>query len=535
MRNFGNLKIVTKSEIYKDDSFSNMGKDNSYASDSLDNPGEFFKLLVEFSDDWIYWINPDSSIAYNSPSCKFITGYDASDEIFSDSNFMEKLIHPQYFENLKHHYRLLDTGGNVCYKDFAILTKGGDVKWIHHYCQAVYDNNGTYLGRYVCNKNLSEIQKHRMIFPFDEKIIQQIYDSNSLGYYQIYLTGKIKNANRTFLETLGYNSIEELIGVNIEEHCIVNAERRKIFKNHLLKNGFVKEYESEWIRKDWALVYLKETASIVEGINVSEPFYQSIVEDITEKKLTELATKVAVDNQKKSEKLKTEFLAMISHEIRTPLNVILNFIQMMKNDSGIPPVNDKNELIDIMVEEGERIRRTIDMILEMSQLQSDTYEYMFTEINLLEDILSPIIHLYSEKAQKKSLKIVLRNKIKAVPIYADKQSIMQIFTQLLDNAVKYTQKGNIVITIFSDEESQICVSVSDTGIGITEEYIPHLFSLFSQEDNSYSRMFEGTGIGLALVKKHCDLNKAVIEAKSKKNVGTEFIVTFLNEVKKDYL
>lgn len=531
MRRLGCLEIVAQNESYKADPFINNEQRNNLfkVAHPQSSPEKFFKLLVEFSDDWIYWINPDSTIAFNSPSCKYVTGYDTSDEIFSDLHFLDKLIHPQYFENLKRHNRLVNTGGNVCYENFAIITKSGEVKGIHHYCQAVYDVNGVYLGRYVCNKNLSEIQKQGLLFPFDEKIMQKIYDNHFLGYYQIYFTGRLKCANQTFLEILGYNSINELLDMNIDSNCLINSDERKVFISRLLGNGFVKEFESKWIKKDWEIVYLKETASTVNGKDGDEPFYQGIVENITDKKLAEQAEKNSITDQSKSEKLKTEFLSMISHEIRTPLNVILNYIQMMKTDSGNMPENEKNELMDIMVDEGERIKRTIDLILEMSQLRSETYEYIFTEINLVEDVLNPIINAYAEKIKKKNLQIILTDRTDRSIIHADRQSVTQIFTQLLDNAVKYTQEGAIEIIVFLNFENQVCVSVADKGIGINEEYMLHLFSLFSQEDNSYSRMFEGTGLGLALVKKHCELNKAAIEVKSKKNVGSEFTVKFLDK------
>ncbi len=534
MRHLGSLEIVAKNESDNDLFINSEQRSNLFkVAHPQCNPEKFYKLLVEFSDDWIYWINPDSTIAFNSPSCKYVTGYDPSDDFFSDVHFFDKLIHPKYFDNLNRHKRLVSTCENVCYENFDIITKTGEVKGIHHYCQAVYDINGVYLGRYVCNKILSDIQKQGLLFPFDEKIMLQIYDNHSLGYYQLYFNGKVRSANQTFLDMLGYNSNDELLNSNIEKSGHINSDERKVFISRLLRNGFVKGFESKWVNKDSEIIYLKETASIVNGREGEDPFYQGIVENVTAERLQGHAAKNLSIDKSKSEKLKIEFLSMISHEIRTPLNVILNYIQMLRTDSINMHENEKSELIDIMVEEGERIKRTIDLILEMSQLQSETYEFIFTKINLLEEILHPIVNSYAEKIMKKNLQIKLTNKTDKAMIYADKQSLMQIFTQLVDNAFKYTQAGFIEIIVFMNPENQICVSVNDTGIGINEEYIHHLFSLFSQEDNSYSRMFEGTGLGLALVKKHCELNRASIEVKSKKNVGSEFTVKFSDKSNKN--
>ena len=493
----------------------------------MDCTEPFFKLIADFSDVWVYWINADSTLGYNSPACKYITGYDLTDELFSDIHFLEKLIHPLYLKNFKKYNEFFDRGLNISHEEFSIITKTGQLKWIHHYCQTVYDREGKYLGIYAANTDITEVKKLKELFLFNESTVQRIPDSNSHGYYQIYFDGTLKSANQTFLNMLSYKTIEDLAGFNVEEHCLLSPDNRNDFKNELLKHGFVKEYESKWIRKDWTIVYLKETASIIESMSWEKPFYQGIVEDITERKLTELANNEAQSNRIKTELLKTEFLATISHEIRTPLNVILNFTQLLKGEDSTAAANEKNEAIDIIVTEGERIKRTIDLILELSQLQSDTYEYIFTELDLFDDVLIPVFKIYEPKAAKKGLRFNVTRLLTNTLTTADKQSVIQIFTQLLDNAVKFTPTGRIDVSIYQNIIGQICVEVADTGKGIREDYIPHLFSLFSQEENSYSRTFEGIGIGLAIIKKHCSQNNIRVDVESKKNVGTKFIITFM--------
>ena len=98
--------------------------------------------------------------------------------------------------------------------------------------------------------------------------------------------------------------------------------------------------------------------------------------------------------------------------------------------------------------------------------------------------------------------------------------------KIVDNAVKYTEKGNITINIKRNENKNLVVEVMDTGIGIANDYLPNLFEPFSQEEMGYSRKYEGNGIGLTLVKKYCDLNSALIEVESKKNMGSVFRVLF---------
>jgi signal transduction histidine kinase len=110
-------------------------------------------------------------------------------------------------------------------------------------------------------------------------------------------------------------------------------------------------------------------------------------------------------------------------------------------------------------------------------------------------------------------------------VNADEYTITQIFDNLLGNAVKYTLEGEIEINVKRNKRS-IRIEISDTGIGISKEYLPNLFQPFTQEEQGYTRKFEGTGLGLALVKKYCDLNNAEIECESEKGKGTMFRITF---------
>jgi signal transduction histidine kinase len=97
---------------------------------------------------------------------------------------------------------------------------------------------------------------------------------------------------------------------------------------------------------------------------------------------------------------------------------------------------------------------------------------------------------------------------------------------LIDNAVKYTIKGKVEIVLEKNKLGIVIVEVKDTGIGISKEYIPRIFEPFTQEDHGYTRSFEGNGIGLALVKKYCELNNIIVEVESEKNVGSTFRIIF---------
>ena len=252
----------------------------------------------------------------------------------------------------------------------------------------------------------------------------------------------------------------------------------------------------------------------------------AIVEDITQRKAAEYELIEAKNKAVQSDRLKSEFLAMVSHEIRTPLNVLLSFSNLIKEDVQNKLDESLNGSFDIMKNAGERIIRTVDSMIHMSELNTGNYEFLAEKICLSEFIETYVYSEFLKSAKDKNLKLKLAVSAPDCCITADHYSLLQIFTHLVDNAIKFTFEGEITISIFNTVEGKLAVEISDTGLGIDENFIPHLFEPFRQEEQGYTRKFEGNGLGLALVKKYCDLNNAVVDVKSVKHKGSDFRVLF---------
>ncbi len=252
----------------------------------------------------------------------------------------------------------------------------------------------------------------------------------------------------------------------------------------------------------------------------------AIVRDISERKQAEKMILDARDKAEESANLKSEFLAQMSHEIRTPVNSILSFSSLLQEELYSVVSEDLRESFQIINAAGRRIIRTIDLILNMSQLQTKTYEYATKEFDIFEDVIDNLHLEYALIAKEKNIDLeVIKNTDNTI-VDGDEYTVGQIFNNLIDNAIKYTHDGRVEIIIDRNENDQLEIGVTDTGIGIAEEYIPNLFEPFTQEDMGYTRKYEGNGLGLALVKEYCELNNAVIKVKSSKNRGTTFLVIF---------
>lgn len=234
----------------------------------------------------------------------------------------------------------------------------------------------------------------------------------------------------------------------------------------------------------------------------------------------------AKNKAEKSDQLKTEFLAQMSHEIRTPINSILSFSGLIKDEFEPQLSSEYRSCFNAINRAGDRIIRTVDMILNMSDLQAGAYEVSPSEYDLYNSVKANLLEEFTHKAKEKGIDFVLRKPDFPTGIKGDEYTINQIFANLIDNALKYTSDGMVEISFENDGTSGFTAQIKDTGIGISDEFIPKMFEPFTQEEQGYTRRYEGNGLGLALVKKYCDLSNIKIKVNSRKGEGTIFNLRF---------
>lgn len=351
------------------------------------------------------------------------------------------------------------------------------------------------------------------------------YQSLSLVFIHD-LKGNFTDVNQTFVDLFGYRQ-NELEKMNLSD--LFPAEQLVDYFNAIetLKSNSLpgQIYELRGKGKNGDSIYIETVSSIITkgGTTIA---VQGIARDVTERKAFEQKLIKAKEDAEKSDKLKTEFLAQISHEIRTPVNNIVTFASLLKEEIEENLPAGLESAFKIIDSSAQRLIRTIDLILNISQIASGNFETKFEEIDLNKNLLDDLILEFYAKAKNKKLELTFMNSTDETFIHGDYYSIKQIFANLIDNAIKYTSAGNIHISLYKNDLNKICVDVIDSGIGISEEYLPYVFEPFSQEDTGYSRQFEGNGLGLALVKKYVELNKASISVISEKGKGSKFTVRF---------
>ncbi len=218
---------------------------------------------------------------------------------------------------------------------------------------------------------------------------------------------------------------------------------------------------------------------------------------------------------------KETLLSTTSHELRTPLSSILGFAAVLKEEIDKP---HHREFLELIEESGQRLLETINAILDLARLRAGAVMLHRVPVDVGEKV-QEVHRLMSALAQKKGLTFTV--KLPEAPVYAmlDPRALERVLINLVSNAIKFTEAGSIEIVVDASP-TQVAIVVRDTGVGIAEEFMPHLFEEFRQESSGLDRAYEGSGLGLAIVAQLVRLMEGTVTVQSKKNEGSTFTVTF---------
>ncbi|MFH0735525.1 MAG: PAS domain S-box protein [bacterium] len=339
------------------------------------------------------------------------------------------------------------------------------------------------------------------------------------------LKGNIEYANPKLFEITGFTK-EELHQKNIN---IFKSDKtdHEIYNELWMAINRGKEWRGELLnrRKDNSEYWESISIAPVCDLNGAITNFLAIKEDITAKKNAEKDLLFAIQKAEESSKLKSTLLANLSHEFRTPLNGILGFAEIMKNELTEP---DQRDMAEFIVSAGQRLLATLTSILDLSELQSESIIVAKDEINITAKSRQ-IITKYLSLAKEKNLKLSIVSTDNNLVCLLDIRLFEKTLGHLINNAIKFTDKGEVKIIIDSVVEKDgkyALIKIVDTGIGISEENKLVVFEDFRQLSEGLGRKYEGNGLGLPLAKRMTELLNGTICLESKPFEGTTVILKF---------
>lgn len=370
----------------------------------------------------------------------------------------------------------------------------------------------TYL---VWRKSKINFTKTTKVIKREKDILNERYSSLTKYANDAILTidsdGKILETNQKASEIYGYTN-EEFKNLTFNQFFLLedSESKKKLYSNSASTGTLL---ETNHIRKDGTIFPVEISAKYIsqEGAEI----LLAIVRDHTERKKLEDELIAAKEKAEEMNRLKTYFLSNISHELRTPMSGILGFSEILSSEVENESLREMAELIN---SNAKRLNETLDSLLDLSILESKKLKLDFYPVSL-NKVIDTCVKKFSKDAKNKSLKIIYHPPAENLSVRCEPNMLVKLFSNVIDNAVKYSEKGEINIVVKS-LNGNCEVNISDNGIGIQPDQIEKIFEPFRQGSEGFTRKFEGTGLGLTITKKFVDILGGTLKIKSEPQTGT---------------
>ncbi len=495
------------------------------AIDEIARSEKRFRSMAKNSSDILTIINDEGIIKYQSDSIYRILGYKTDEFLERDiRNFIHR-------ENTKNFKTFLNNIRNKPETNFHIELqlqhKNGD--WLYlETVGANHLNDSSIEGIVLNSRDITQRKYYDDILKRISLQNELILESIGEGIYGINLQGIVTFVNPAAQNMLGMRD-DELIGKHYHEVI----QHRKVDGSPLskdespihiaLKRGIVQEGENMLIKQSdnsmfpieyiaTPVIHQEEITGLVVSFN-----------DITQRKLSEQELKKAKDDAEAANRSKSDFLANMSHEIRTPMNSIMGFLELLQA-TRLSKI--QHEYVQTIDRNARNLLRILNDILDLSKIEKGKLDIDSVEFNPHE-VFEQIIDTFSPNIQGKNLSLISYIDPKLpLELIGDQLRIRQVLNNLIDNAIKFTPAGNVVVKIdaehISKQRCTVKFSVSDTGIGISPEYQKLIFESFTQADCSIFQRYGGTGLGLSISENLVRLMGGKLQIISEEGKGSTF-------------
>jgi PAS domain S-box-containing protein len=410
--------------------------------------------------------------------------------------------------------------------EYRIRRKDGSIRHLQVAAAPLLDEEGEVIRIIGVNLDVTDRKEREEALRQSELRFSSAFEHATTGMALVSTEGRWLKVNEAICNLLGY-SAKELATRTFQDIThpddldvdLANVERLLTGETEFYK------IEKRYIHKLGHTVWAQLGVSLLRDENGQPLYFISQIEDISQIKRALIQQEDLVHKAQAAERAKSEFLAMMSHEIRTPMNGILGYAELL---SSTPMEKDQKEYLGTIVTSGEALLRIIDDILDFSRIESGRISMDYEPFHVAE-LLKGVRAVLSPNARQKGVGIELEIENSGSPWFVgDAGRLRQVLINLVGNALKFTEAGNVQIVMRSgpasgkDGTHDLYFSVSDTGAGIPTEKLQEIFRPFTQADSSIARRFGGTGLGLTISQRLVDLMGGSLHVESRPGQGSTF-------------
>jgi len=475
---------------------------------------------IEQSPSSIVITDLSGTIEYVNPKFSKVTGYSYEEVIGQNPRILKSGTHDEnYYKNLWNTI----LSGNDWRGEFQNRKKSGELYWEEAVISPIFNEQGEITHFIAVKEDITEKKLMLEQIVESESRFRSIWENSLDGMRLLDENGIIVDVNPAYCKLVGME-LNQLRGkpLNVIYEVQDSSESAiKRYRERFINRTVEKKFEVETHLWNGKKIWFELSNSFIEFPG-GRILLLSIFRDVTDKKqmIDEL-----IDAKVKAEEMnrvKSYFFANMSHELRTPLVGILGFSEVLKSELKDNP--DLSRMIDLINTSGQRLLETLNLILNISKLEAGKLEIRMADANII-PLLETSFNLFSTVAKKKNLEYKFNKPSDEIICRIDPALFQNIFNNLLNNAVKFTKQGRVELNVRLTDSS-VLIEVTDTGIGIPESQQSLIWEEFRQASEGITRSFEGTGLGLTIVKKYTELINGKISLKSKVGEGSTFTVEF---------
>ena len=476
---------------------------------------QFYEDIIEGVQDGIWVTDKNDVIFYANKAVEKISGMPR--EQIQGNNILKDFPEEITGELVKFYQQAKKEKKPIWY-DIKVTTLAKIDTWQNGWLIPQYENE-KFTGIICTIRDVSERKKA-------ESSVRRLSTAVKQSPSMVVITdteGNVEYVNPKFTELTGYSSTE---AIGQKSNILKSGKQDTAFYKEMwqtVDSGKVWRGQFHNKKKNGELFW--EAASISAILNESGDVinFIKIGEDITQQKNTEMDLKAALEKARESDRLKSAFLANMSHEIRTPMNGILGFAGLLKEPGLIG--EKQQDYIGVIEKSGARMLNIINDIVSISKIESGQVDIYISNLNINEQ-LEYMYAFFNLEAESKGLKLSFNNSLpnNEASIKSDREKLLAVLTNLVKNAIKYSDKGSIEIG-YVKKNNFIEFYVKDTGIGVEQDRQEAIFERFIQADIEDKNAYQGAGLGLAISKAYVEMLYGKIWIESKKGIGSTFYFT----------